>query len=489
MKTFLNKKIKDLTPGELYCYKLDKRHRRGEKICKLTQGLFHFVDKLCDLFALLGQRIGLIYEKAASRSTARFSAQPVANSELMVAENFEEQLVLAPKLARLFANDKEFAHLIGLSNHPPTERASLLEPRIGFILAMYRAMKTISRQHPYLSLDDKFAMLIHSRISIIPEVIQDHSDIEAYAKQCYIEAKRNADGLGMKWNDMSLKEKFFEVCLRTEFEEEKLLLMDPTDTEDEFWKVGHRNIFTLLFEKTFESVDWEIANSVGRLSHEEDAEVEQLDEVNVLLQGETLEHPFFEDYVEAVQSYSGKTFGKKGRDKLRQVYCTIYPALIIETHWDGWQLGIPRPKDLMPEEAFNLFYGEATVFLRQFFKRVENDNLYCDWSHVISKFGEENVASRMAGKTGLLYNLERVYWTFNVKFNKWICQNTENYGCSLVCDLDEIVARADSILREAFFPTPGPIYIGPKTRKEYQLKVLREAAPNLEKPLIEQIWH
>ena len=57
-----------------------------------------------------------------------------------------------------------------------------------------------------------------------------------------------------------------------------------------------------------------------------------------------------------------------------------------------------------------------------------------------------------------------------------------------MCDLDEIVARADSILREAFFPTPGPVDIGLKKRREYQIKVLREAAPHLEKQLIEQIW-
>jgi hypothetical protein len=57
-----------------------------------------------------------------------------------------------------------------------------------------------------------------------------------------------------------------------------------------------------------------------------------------------------------------------------------------------------------------------------------------------------------------------------------------------VCTLDEIIARADSILREAFFPTPGPFEMGDRRRKEYQIKLLREVAPNIAKPLIEQIW-
>ena len=119
--------------------------------------------------------------------------------------------------------------------------------------------------------------------------------------------------------------------------------------------------------------------------------------------------------------------------------------------------------------------------------RVEHGKLYCDYSFVIERFGEDLVKRRMIGKTGLQYNLERVYWTFNTRFNNWIDQNTENYDCSLVCDLDEIIAAAHDILREAFFPTPGPFDIGPKKRKEYQIKVLREVALNLEKTLIEKI--
>ena len=179
----------------------------------------------------------------------------------IVGENFREQLDLVPKLSKQFANDKEFVDLIGLSDNLPTERASLLEPRIGFVLAMYRSMKNIFREHPQLSLDDKFTMLIYSRISIIPELVIEHSDIELYAKQCFNEAKQNVDELEMKWDtwdDMSMKEKFFEICLRTEVEEEKLMLLDSTDTEDVLWKICHRNIFSLLFHKVFEFVDWEI---------------------------------------------------------------------------------------------------------------------------------------------------------------------------------------------------------------------------------------
>ncbi len=180
----------------------------------------------------------------------------------MFDENIEDQLVLAPKLAELFANDEAFIFEIGLDEFGFEYRCQQLVLRIGFILAMHRTMKSIFRHQPHLNLDDKFLTLIHSRISLIPEQIEDYPDPNEYAKQCYIEAKQNAKDLGIEWEGMSLKEIFFEVCLRTEVEEEKLLLMSSTDTENEFWKIGHRDIFTLLFEKTFEYVNWELGNEV-----------------------------------------------------------------------------------------------------------------------------------------------------------------------------------------------------------------------------------
>lgn len=189
---------------------------------------------------------------------SRYS-KPTKNSrERTPDENLMEQLVLAPKLAELFANDELFVFEIGLDQFGPEERRLQLEPRIGFILAMHRTLKSIFRYQPHLNLDDKFVTLIHSRISLIHEVIEEHPDTNAYAKQCYIESKQSANKLGMEWDDMSLREKFFEVCLRTEIEEEKLLAVHPSFTEAEIMKVAHRNIFSLLFEKTFEHIDWEL---------------------------------------------------------------------------------------------------------------------------------------------------------------------------------------------------------------------------------------
>jgi len=113
----------------------------------------------------------------------------------------------------------------------------------------------------------------------------------------------------------------------------------------------------------------------------------------------------------------------------------------------------------------DLWREQAVLFLRDFFKRVENKSLYCDYNAVVEKFGRGRVKSRIGKTSGLHFNLEAVYWTFNIKFNKCLEQNIRTYGCSLVCPLDEILARFDSYLREAFFPTPGPYDIGPKKTK------------------------
>ena len=201
-----------------------------------------------------------------------------------------------------------------------------------------------------------------------------------------------------------------------------------------------------------------------------------------------LEHPFFDDFAEAFQSVAVRKLGTEYREKLKKIYSSLFPSSYLKIRWPGWEIGIPRPKESVPNEVFELRQKDIALFLTDFFKKVDNGNLYCDYSGVVQKFGEELVEQRIRGKTGLHYNLERVYWTLNVKLNNWIHQNIETYDCSLVCDLDEIVAKSDSFLREAFFPTPGPFDIGTRRRKELQKEMLHQFAPTLEQPLMEQIY-
>ena len=201
-----------------------------------------------------------------------------------------------------------------------------------------------------------------------------------------------------------------------------------------------------------------------------------------------LDHPFWDDYAEVLKSAAVKEIDSDSLEKFRQLKCSLLPPHLLKVHWPGWELGIPRPPNLIPKEALSLWNEYVALFIIDFFKRVEDCKLYCDFSTVVERFGEELVEERFHMKTGLNYNLEAVYWTFNRKLNNWIHQNIKRYDCSLVCDLDEILARADDQLRAAFFPTPGPFDVGLRERKKFQKQMLSVFAPDSEKPLIEQIW-
>jgi hypothetical protein len=405
----------------------------------------------------------------------------------MLDENVRDQFDTVPKLARLLAADKSFVCEIGLDEYERNEIIQRLQLVIGFVLSMHNAAKSIFRSGKDQTLDDKFIELIYSRIRLMPELVESTSQLREHAERCYY-MHRMREESGKKWEDMALHEQFFEICVCVFLEEMKLDRPDLHILLPEFERISSRSILACTFKGVFSYITWELDDKPDSPTRAEGDDADRLDEVEAVSQGETLKHPFFQDWVEAVQSYYRKTLEDEELGKIRQVSCSLYPEPILARRWDGWQLGIPRPNDLIGEEAFNFYNEEATVFLRHFFNRVENDKLYCEWSDVIDRFGEETVANRMPGETGVHHSLERVYWTFNIKFNNWIRQNKEEYDCSLVCQLDEIIARADSVLREAFFPTPGPVEIGHRRRKEYQIKLLRDVAPNIEKQLIEDIW-
>lgn len=190
-----------------------------------------------------------------------------------------------------------------------------------------------------------------------------------------------------------------------------------------------------------------------------------------------LEHPFWSDFVEAFRSAAVKEVDPDSLEELKQLNCRLFPASLLEMRWEGWEMGIHRPPESFPKEWVEIRSRYVTMFLVDFFKRVKGRKLYCDYSAVAERFGEEKVANRMGKKTGLHLNLEGVYWTLNVKFNRWIDSNIRLYDCSLVCELDEILTAADGLLREAFFPTPGPFDIGPRKRKKLQQQMLRKFAP------------
>ena len=200
------------------------------------------------------------------------------------------------------------------------------------------------------------------------------------------------------------------------------------------------------------------------------------------------DHPFFEDFAQAFRYKAVKELGPEDVSRLRDIYCKMYPQEFLEIEWPGRRTGTPRPKEAFPAEVLELTMKDVGIFLEHFFKRVEEGKLYSDFSIVIDHLGFEYVEKKLQEKTGLLLNLQRAYWTFSVKIWSWIQHNVEGYDCSLVCDLDEIVARAGSLLHGAFFPTRGFPSIRPKRRRKLQKQMLQLYAPKLEKQLMTEIY-
>lgn len=202
-----------------------------------------------------------------------------------------------------------------------------------------------------------------------------------------------------------------------------------------------------------------------------------------------IDHPFFDDFAAAYEAAAVRKPGPDDWERIRQLYCSVYPESILSIHWPGWQLGIPRPDDTFPnaEKMLELWALDVAVLLLGFFQKVRQGEVYCDPELFVQDYGL-TVEDRIGKSSGLHYNLENAYWTFCAKLRRWIGQNIRVYDCSLVCDLDEILARADSFLRGHFFPTPGRHDMGPQKRKLAQVEFLRVFAPDFGAALLSEMY-
>jgi len=205
------------------------------------------------------------------------------------------------------------------------------------------------------------------------------------------------------------------------------------------------------------------------------------------MENRIIEHPFFEVFIEAFQAFCSKKIEKEEYGRFKQTFCGKFPDTYLEKYWEGVEIGIPRPSELVPQESLEMWQRDVVMLLVNFFKRVEEFKLYSDYSDIERKFNKD--IPEVLGKTeGLHFNLEAVYWTFNIKWNEYIDENWSKYNCTLICPLDEIFSRFDSILRECFFPTPGPYDLGPVARRKEQEKLLENCAPELKDALLKDIW-
>ena len=177
-------------------------------------------------------------------------------------ENYEYQLIkAASNLAEQCAKDRSFISEIGLDECPPDMVVPALEQILGFILGMYKNAKNIFASNQTLTLDEKLIKLIYSRFILMPWWTEKPSDALDYSKDAYENIKWHADRSKVKWCDMSLYVKYFEVCAYVLFEENlavmRMIAEPKWDTEADN-KLVTRPVLSVACEGIFSHVNWEL---------------------------------------------------------------------------------------------------------------------------------------------------------------------------------------------------------------------------------------
>jgi len=159
-------------------------------------------------------------------------------------------------LADSLANDTKFVKDIGLDEYPHEQAVLGLGWLFGFILAMHATARQIFVKHINLTLDEKFIRLIYSRFNLVPGLTEIEPDIQGYSENCYEQIKIDSEGQSQtKWDDLSLRTKFFEVCLRV-FDEENHY--DNPEIPYNVGPIGSRQVLSVAFKAVFSHVNWEL---------------------------------------------------------------------------------------------------------------------------------------------------------------------------------------------------------------------------------------
>ena len=65
-----------------------------------------------------------------------------------------------------------------------------------------------------------------------------------------------------------------------------------------------------------------------------------------------IEHPFFDDFLRAFQAASPRKLDAEVRQKLKELECALFPSSWLGRRWTGWEIGIPRPPELVPNKCW-----------------------------------------------------------------------------------------------------------------------------------------
>jgi len=182
------------------------------------------------------------------------------------------------------------------------------------------------------------------------------------------------------------------------------------------------------------------------------------------------DHPFYKDIKEAYKDSKLNFDSNIERVLFRKL---PEPQEIFERGGLGSEL--PKPKN---GEEEKIMVQTIEALHRQFFKKVKTGEQYCPVKKIKEHF-DQTPRERISVSSGGYYRLFVAYWTLKVKLEESNQSNISNYGYGNVFYIDSLLRFVESTLAGAFFPTPGPIEISEKQRRQGIQNLLQRFAPTM----------
>ncbi|MFX0135599.1 MAG: hypothetical protein ACFFDN_18280 [Candidatus Hodarchaeota archaeon] len=130
---------------------------------------------------------------------------------------------------------------------------------------------------------------------------------------------------------------------------------------------------------------------------------------------------------------------------------------------------LPETTTIAQKEIISETINVMTEF---FFKRASHGETFGPLSRVKERFGN-TIEENYGLSTGPFINMAKTYWTYRLE----VADLHPNYH-HLV--LSKILKGVEEDIASLFFPTPGPMKIPVKKRKEDQRKILEEFVPHID---------
>ena len=124
------------------------------------------------------------------------------------------------------------------------------------------------------------------------------------------------------------------------------------------------------------------------------------------------------------------------------------------------------------EEMIQKSLKAKDIIQAHVFQKAVVGETFGDVGRIREKFGspiEDNYGLR----TGPFINVAKAYWTFKIEIDDLNPEYTNKF-------ITQILLLAEREIAAIFFPTPGPVAISVKKRREAQRETLQEYAPQID---------